>query len=84
MSEYSLFESDEISLDNTTISTTEIIRNDTFPLFSANQEHEYRMLREKMRNKTNQQKEIMKQCIEKTKQRTILKEIYEIKSGNSS
>ena len=84
MSEYSLFESDEISLDNTTISTTEIIRNDTFPLFSANQEHEYRMLREKMRNKTKQQKEITKQCIEKTKQRTILKEIYEIKSGNSS
>ena len=84
MSENSLFESDEISLDNTTISTTEIIRNDTFPLFSANQEHEFRMLREKMRNKTNQQKEIMKQCIEKTIQRTILKEIYEIKSGNSS
>ena len=84
MSEYSLFESDEISLDNTTISTTEIIRNDTFPLFSANQEHEFRMLREKMRNKTKQQKEITKQCIEKTKQRTILKEIYEIKSGNSS
>ena len=82
MSEYSLFESDEISLDNTTISTTEIIRNDTFPLFSANQEHEFRMLREKMRNKTKQQKEITKQCIEKTKQRTILKEIYEIKSGN--
>ena len=76
MSENSLFESDEISLDNTTISTTEIIRNDTFPLFSANQEHEFRMLREKMRNKTKQQKEITKQCIEKTKQRTILKEIY--------
>ena len=84
MSEDSLFESYEISIDNTTISTTEIMRNDTFPLFSANQEHEYRMLREKTRSKTKQQKEITKQYIEKTKQRMILKEIYQIKSGNGS
>ena len=82
MSEDSILDSDDISLDNSTLSTTEIIRNDSFPVFSANQEHEYRMLRERMRSKTKQQKEITKQCIEKTKQRSILKEIYEIKSGN--
>ena len=49
MSEDSLFESDDISFDNSTLSTTKIIRNDSFPVFSANQEHEYCMLQ-----KTNQ------------------------------
>ena len=72
---------DSLSTSNDTLSSTEIVgTSDDNDSFSTYQQHEYRMLQLNMEEITKKQKEITKQLIEKTKQKKILLQIYQLKT----
>ena len=74
-------EMDYVSTSTDSLSSTEIIgTSKDSDTFSISQQHEYRMLKLNMEEITKQQKEITQQLIEKTKQKRILLQIYQLKA----
>ena len=74
-------EMDYASTSTDSLSSTEIIgTSEDSDTFSISQQHEYRMLKLNMEEITKQQKEITQQLIEKTKQKRILLQIYQLKA----
>ena len=74
-------EMDYASTSTDSLSSTEIIgTSEDSDTFSISQQHEYRMLKLNMEEITKQQKEVTKQLIEKTNQKRILLQIYQLKA----
>ena len=73
-------EMDYASTSTDSLSSTEIIgTSEDSDTFSISQQHEYRMLKLNMEEITKQQKEVTKQLIEKTNQKRLLLQIYQLK-----
>ena len=74
-------EMDYASTSTDSLSSIEIIgTSEDSDTFSISQQHEYRMLKLNMEEITKQQKEVTKQLIEKTNQKRILLQIYQLKA----
>ena len=74
-------EMDYASTSTDSLSSTEIIgTSEDSDTFSISQQHEYRMLKLNMEEITKQQKEVTKQLIEKTNQKRLLLQIYQLKA----